>query len=102
MPRPRQLIHSEWFDHALQRLGALQDVEGILAREFYRLACYTDLIALAPGSASLRIYQTPALLRDDGVIVRIVIYCVLKEDDTVELQHIEAIEEGTQARDAES
>lgn len=94
MPAPRRLVHSEWFDHSLQRLGALQDVEAVLAKEFYRLACYADLVPLAPGSKTLRIYQTSRLLREDGGIVRVLIYFVLRENDTVELQHTEAIEEG--------
>ena len=33
MPAPIQLVHSEWFDAALQRLGNLQDVETVLAKE---------------------------------------------------------------------
>ena len=93
MPQPRQLVHSAWFDHSLQRLGNLRDVETVLAKEFYRIACYADLVSLAPGSHALRIYQTAPLLREDGQVVRIMIYFVLREDDTVDLQHIEAIEE---------
>lgn len=93
MPTPRPLVHSEWFDHALQRLGDLRDVEAVLAKEFYRLACYADLVPLTPGSTTLRIYQTPRLLRDDGGIVRILIYFVLRQNGAVELQHAEAIEE---------
>lgn len=93
MLTPRRLVHSEWFDHSLQRLGDLRDVETVLAKEFYRLACYADLVALAPGSATLRIYQTSRLLREDGRIVRVLIYFVLREDDSVELQHVEAMEE---------
>ncbi len=93
MPAPRRLVHAEWFDHSLQRLGDLRDVETILAKEFYRLACYADLVPLAPASTALRIYQTSRLLREDGVIVFVLIYFVLREDGTVELQHAEAIEE---------
>ena len=93
MPAPKRLVHGEWFDHSLQRLGDLRDVEIVLAKEFYRLACYADLVPLAPGSTALRIYQTSRLLREDGAVVRVLIYFVLREDDTVELQHAEAIEE---------
>ncbi len=93
MPRPRILIHGEWFDYALQRLGNLRDVEDVLAKELYRLACYADLVAAVPGSKNLRIYQTEPLLRDDGQIVRVLIYFLLREDDAVELQHIEAVED---------
>ncbi len=39
MVEPRQLLHSEWFDHALARLGDLPDIEENLAEEFYRPAC---------------------------------------------------------------
>lgn len=92
MPRPRTLIHGEWFDYALQRLGNLRNVEEVLAKELYRIACYADLVAALPGSKSLRIYQTEPLLRDDGQIVRVLIYFVLREDDAVELQHIEAVQ----------
>ena len=94
MPRPRILIHSEWFDYSLQRLGNLRDVEDILAKELYRIACYADLVAVAPGSKNLRIYQTDRLLRDDGQIVRVLIYFVLRQDNAVDLQHVEAVEEG--------
>ena len=93
MPRPRQLIHSEWFDHSLQQLGDLRDVETVLAKEFYRLACYADLIPLAPRSTTLRIYQTAPLLRENGDVVRVLIYFVLRENNTVELQHLEAVKE---------
>lgn len=47
------------------------------------------------GSSSLRIYQTQRLLREDGQVVRVLIYFVLREDDAVELQHVEAIEDQT-------
>lgn len=95
MPAPKRLIHSEWFDQALQRLGNLRDVEAVLAKEFYRLACYADLVPLASGSAALRIYRTPPLLREDGALVHVLIYFVLRDSDSVELQHVEAIEEET-------
>lgn len=94
VPAPRQLAHTEWFDHALQKLGNLRDVENVLAREIYRLACYADLVAIAPRSKALRIYQTDLLLRDDGTIVRVLIFFVIREDGVVELQHAEAVEEG--------
>lgn len=93
MPAPRRLVHSEWFDHSLQRLGDLRGVEATLAKEFYRLACYADLVPLLAGSTTLRIYQTSPLLREDGAIVRVLIYFVLREDGSVELQHVEAVEE---------
>ena len=96
MPPPRRLIHSEWFDHALQRLGDLRNVEDVLAKELYRLACYAELVPLAPGATSLRIYQTAPVLGEDGTVLRILIYFVLQEGgDAVELQHIEAIAEET-------
>ena len=91
-PAPRRLIHAEWFDHSLQRFGNLRDVENVLAKEFYRLACYADLVPLLPGAGTLRVYQTARLLRDDGEIVRVLIYFVLREDDTVELQHADVVE----------
>ena len=58
MVEPRQLVHSEWFDHALARLGDLPDIEENLADEFYRLACYADLVRLVPGCRQLWVYQT--------------------------------------------
>ncbi len=94
MAEPRQLVHSQWFDHSLQRLGELRDVESVLAKELYRLACYADLVPFAPGSTSLRIYQSASLLRDDGSVVRALIYFVLRKDDTVELLHIETVDAG--------
>lgn len=93
MPTPRRLVHSEWFDHSLQRLGNLREVEAVLAKEFYRLACYADLVPLVLGSKTLRIYQTPRLLREDGQLVRVLIYFVLRQDDSVDLQHVEAMED---------
>jgi hypothetical protein len=60
MAEPRQLVHSEWFDHALAQLGDLPNVEEVLAEEFYRLACYGDLVRLVPGCRQLRVFQTSA------------------------------------------
>jgi len=93
VPKPRQLVHTEWFDHAFQRLGSLPQVEELLAEELYRLASYADLVPLAPGCAELRLYQTKAFLRADGQLVRILIYFALRGRETVELQHLEIIEE---------
>ena len=93
MPRPRILIHSEWFDYSLQRLGNLRDVENVLAKELYRLACYANLVTLVPATRALRFYQTARLLREEGAVVRVLIYFVLRADDAVKLQHIEAVKE---------
>lgn len=94
MDEPRQLVHSEWFDHALASLGDLPDIEETMAEEFYRLACYADLIRLVPGCRQLRIYQTKELLRGDGQVVRILVYFALRERGrVVELQHIEVVEQ---------
>ena len=91
---PRQLVHSEWFDHALAQLGDLPNVEDVLADEFHRVALYADLVRLVPGCRQLRVYQTRELLRGDGHVVRILIYFALRDRGrVVELQHIEAIEE---------
>ena len=70
----------------------------LLAEELYRLALYADLIPLAPGCEELRVYQTKEFLRRDGHVVRILIYFALRSDDTVELQHVEVIEEDMRAR----
>ncbi|MGI9087255.1 MAG: hypothetical protein ACR2HH_05875 [Chthoniobacterales bacterium] len=74
-------------------VGKSADVENVLAKEFYRLACYADLVALAPGSSKLRIYQTSRLLRDDGHLVRVLIYFVLRDNDAVELQHADVVKD---------
>jgi hypothetical protein len=93
MSAPRQLQHSEWFDHALALLGNLPDIEHVLSEEFYRLACYADLVPLVAGARQLRVYQTGELLRRDGQLVRILIYFALRNRGrVVELQHIEVIE----------
>ncbi len=73
-------------------------VDSLLAEELYRLATYADLVPLAPGCGELRLYQTKELLRQDGQVVRILIYFALRSDDTVVLQHIEVIEEAMQAQ----
>jgi hypothetical protein len=98
VPQPRQLVHTEWFDYALQKLGHLPRVDSLLAEELYRLATYADLVPLAPGCEELRLYQTKEFLRRDGQVVRILIYFALRSDDTVELQHIEVIEEEMRAK----
>jgi hypothetical protein len=72
----------------------LPKVDSILAEELYRLATYADLVPLAPGCTELRLYQTKEFLRQDGQVVRIVIYFALRSNDTVELQHVELIEGG--------
>ena len=63
MPKPRQLVHTEWFDYAIQKLGDLPRVDSLLAEELYRLATYADLVPLAPGCEELRLYQTKEFLR---------------------------------------
>jgi hypothetical protein len=93
VPEPRQLLHTEWFDHALQKLGELPQSESLLSEELYRLAIYADLVPIAPGCRELRLYQTKEFLRRDGHLVRALIFFVLRSDQTVELQHIELIEE---------
>jgi hypothetical protein len=93
VPQPRQLVHTEWFDHALLKLGALPRVEGLLAEEFYRLATYADLVPLASGCRALRLYQTKEFVRPNGQVVRLLVYFVLRTDEAVELQHIEVIED---------
>ena len=91
MPTPRQLVHTEWFDYALQQVGSLRRADALLAAELYRLACYADLVRLAPGCRELRLYQTREFLGSNGQIVRILIYFVLRSDDSVKLQHIEVV-----------
>ena len=93
MPEPRHLVHGEWFDHALQKLGDLPHAESLLSEELYRIAMYADLVPLVPGCRELRLYQTREFLRRDGHLVRALIYFVLRKDQSVELQHIELIEE---------
>ena len=100
MPQPRQLIHTEWFDYAIQKLGSLPRVDSLLAEELYRLATYADLVPLAPGCEELRLYQTKEFLRQDGQVVRILIYFALRRDETVELQHIEVTEEEMRTKKA--
>lgn len=93
MPTPRQLIHSEWFDHALAQLGDLPGVEELLAVEFLRIASYADLVPIVTGFRTLRVYQTREVLRCDGHVIRILIYFALRDrGQVVELQHIEAVE----------
>ena len=97
MPRPGQLVHTEWFDYALQKLGNLPRIESLLAEEFYRLATYAGLVPLAPGCDELRLYQTKEILRRDGQVVRVLIYFALRGDNSVELQHVEVVEEDMQS-----
>ncbi len=99
MPKPRQLVHTEWFDYAIQKLGGLPRVDSLLAEELYRLSMYADLVPFAPGCEELRLYQTKEFLRRDGQVVRILIYFALRSDETVELQHAEVIEEAMRAKE---
>ena len=71
----------------------MRDVDSVLAKEFYRLACYARMSSLSRRAVALRIYQSAPLLREDGELVRVLIYFVLRDSEAVELQHIEAIEE---------
>lgn len=93
MPSPRPLVDTEWFDHALQRLGALPRIERLLEAEFLRLAMYADVVPIARGCRRLRLYQTKPILRTDGQLVRILVYFVLRDDNSVELQHIDLVAE---------
>jgi hypothetical protein len=89
---PRFLVHTEWFDHALRKFANLPNADELLAKEFYRIACYADLIPCASGNNPLRIYQTAEFLRHDGQVLQFLIYFALRPDNTVELQHIESID----------
>ena len=62
MAEPRQLVHTEWFDHAVQKLGNLPRVDNLLSDELYRLATYDDLVPFARGCRQLRVYQTKEFL----------------------------------------
>lgn len=64
-----------------------------MAEELYRVATFADLIPLAPGCQKLRLYQTKEFLRRDGTLVRALVYFVIRSDDSIELQHIEFVEE---------
>jgi hypothetical protein len=90
---PRQLVHTEWFDHALQKLGRLPRIDDLLSKELFRIAVYAELIPCAPGAKTLRLYQTKEFLREDGQLIRLLIYFVLRTDNAVELQNIESVEE---------
>lgn len=93
MEVPRQLVHTEWFDHALQSLGTLPHIEEILARDLYRIALYADLVPCLGEESPLRVFQTKEFLREDGQLIRLLIYFVLRPDNAVVLQHIEAVHE---------
>jgi len=64
-----------------------------LGRELYRLSLYADLVGIVPGQDPLRIYRTDEFLREDGQLIRLWIYFILRSDDAVELQNIEALDE---------
>jgi len=93
VPPPRNLIHSEWFDYALQLLGDNQEIDEVLARDFYRIACYADLVPVINDSSHVRVFRTEPMVREDGQIVRIFVYFVLRDNHSVELQHIEAVDQ---------
>ena len=50
-------------------------------------------MAIVPGQDALGIYRTDLFIREDGQLIRLLIYFVLRGDNAVELQNIEAIEE---------
>jgi hypothetical protein len=94
VPAPRTLVHSEWFDYALARLGGTEEMDELLGRELYRLSLYADLVPVAKGCEKLRIYRTSPFLRHDGQLIRVWIYFTLESKrGAVNLQHIEAVEE---------
>ena len=93
MATPRVLIHSAWFDYALTKLGGAHEMDERLGRELYRLSLYADLVGIVPGQDALRIYRTDDFLREDGQLIRLWIYFVLRSDDAVEMQNIEAVDE---------
>ena len=86
------MVHSAWFDYALNRLGGTEAMDDLLGRELYRLALYADLVPVAEGCDDLRIYRTDPFLREDGQLIRVWLYFALHKDGAVALQHIEAIE----------
>ncbi len=64
-----------------------------LGQELYRLSLFTDLVAIAPGHDSLRIYRTDEFSLEDGQLIRLWIYFAIRNDEAVELPHIEVVEE---------
>ena len=88
----RTLAHSAWFDLALSRLGGTERMDEILGRELLRIATYADLIPEVSDHAPLRIYRSLPLLNDEDRLIHLWVYFVLHPDETVELQHIEAVE----------
>jgi hypothetical protein len=68
-------------------------MDTLLGRELYRISLYADLISIVPGHDPLRIYRTSNFAREDGQLIRLWIYFVLRPDEAVELLHIEAVEE---------
>jgi hypothetical protein len=91
--RARTLIHTAWFDFALQRLGGAERMDEVLGRELYRLSLFAEKVPVIPHHEPLRIYRTSPFVRDDGHLVRLWIYFNLPDESSVELQHIEALEE---------
>ena len=85
MPAPRVLVHSAWFDYALAKLGGAAEMDERLGRELYRLSLYADLVRLVPHQEALRIYQTDEFVHEDGQLIRLWIYFVLRNDDAVDL-----------------
>jgi hypothetical protein len=95
--KARTLVHTLWFDFALQRLGGARRMDEMLRRELYRLALFADLVPEIPRHEPLRIYRTLPFVHDDGQLTRLWIYFRLTENDAVELLHIEAVDEEMRA-----
>lgn len=72
-------------------------MDQLLGRELYRVSLYADLVPVARGCETLRIYHTEPFLREDGHLIRLWIYFTLQPDDSVNLQHIEVTEENMEA-----
>ncbi len=68
-------------------------MDEVLGRELYRLSLYADLIPPVPDGEPLRIYRTTPFVREDGHLVRLWISFTLPDEKSMELQHIESIEE---------
>jgi len=75
----------------LQNVARLAEIDEKLGKDLYRIACYADLVPAVAEGNPIRVYQTGEFLQDNGEIIQLLIYFVLHPDDTVELQHIEAV-----------
>lgn len=77
----------------LSRLAPIREIDDVLVDLTWAIARLAGELPFAEGSQQIRYLSSKPLLQDDGTVVRILIRVLVRDQSTVELLTVEAIEE---------